>query len=95
MTTLDIGRVCVKLTGREAGKRCIIVDRIDKNFVLITGPQDLTGVKRRRSNINHLEPLEEKIKIKRGASDETIIEVLKGADKKGKTKKKNKSEESP
>ena len=35
MTTLDIGRVCVKLTGREAGKRCIIVDRIDKNFVLV------------------------------------------------------------
>ena len=95
MTTLDIGRVCLKLTGREAGKRCIIVDRIDKNFVLITGPQDLTGVKRRRSNINHLEPLEEKIKIKRGASDETIIEVLKAAGKTEKAKQKSKSEASP
>ena len=95
MTTLDIGRVCVKLTGREAGKRCIIVDRIDKNFVLITGPQDLTGVKRRRSNINHLEPLEEKIKIKRGASDETVIEVLKTADKIENMKQTSKSEVSP
>ena len=81
MTAIDIGRICVKLSGREAGRRCVIVDRIDKNFVLITGPKDVTGIKRRRSNINHLEPLDEKIKIKRGASDETVIEVLKTSDK--------------
>jgi len=77
MPAIEIGRICVKIAGREAGRKCVIVDLIDKNFVLVTGPKSLTGVKRRRSNINHLEPLSEKVEIKRGASDEEIIEALK------------------
>jgi large subunit ribosomal protein L14e len=81
MPAIEVGRVCVKLAGREAGKKCVIVDVIDKNFVLVTGPKAVTGVKRRRVNINHVEPLSEKIEIKRGASDEEIIEALKSAGK--------------
>lgn len=49
---------------------------IDRNFVLVTGPQKVTGVKRRRSNINHIEPTEKRVNIKRGNSDEEIMEVL-------------------
>jgi large subunit ribosomal protein L14e len=81
MPAIEIGRICVKLTGREAGRKCVIVDVIDKNFVLITGPKNLTGVRRRRTNINHVEPLPERINIKRGASDEEVIEALKAAGK--------------
>jgi large subunit ribosomal protein L14e len=77
MPAIEVGRICVKIAGREAGRKCVIVDLIDKNFVLVTGPKSLTGVKRRRSNINHLEPLSEKVEIKRGASDEEIVEALK------------------
>lgn len=55
----------------------MVVDVIDKNFVLVTGPKNVTGVKRRRANLNHLEPLAEKIDIKRGASDEEVVEALK------------------
>jgi len=77
MPAIEVGRICVKVAGREAGRKCVIVDLIDKNFVLVTGPKSLTGVKRRRSNINHLEPLSEKVDIKRGASDEEVIEALK------------------
>lgn len=77
MPAIEIGRICVKLCGREAGKKCVIVDIIDKNFVLITGPKPVTGVKRRRTNIKHLDPLPEKIDIKRGASDNDVIEALK------------------
>ncbi|MBS7608120.1 MAG: 50S ribosomal protein L14e [Candidatus Bathyarchaeia archaeon] len=77
MPAIEVGRVCVKVCGREAGKKCVIVDVIDKNFVLVTGPKSVTGVKRRRANINHLEPLAEKIDIKRGASDEEVVEALK------------------
>jgi|YelNatPaOPRAMG01_1025707.scaffolds.fasta_scaffold02197_13 large subunit ribosomal protein L14e len=77
MPAIEVGRICVKLCGREAGRKCVIVDVIDKNFVLVTGPKNVTGVKRRRANINHLEPLAEKIDIKRGASDEEVIEALK------------------
>jgi len=78
---MEVGRICVKLTGREAGRKCVIVDVIDKSFVLITGPKTVTGVKRRRTNINHIEPLQDKMKIKRGASDEEIAEALKASGK--------------
>ncbi|MEM4816647.1 MAG: 50S ribosomal protein L14e, partial [Desulfurococcaceae archaeon] len=44
--------------------------------VLITGPKQLTGVKRRRVNIKHIEPLNIVININRGASDEEVIKVL-------------------
>ena len=81
MSAIEVGKICVKLTGREAGRKCIIVDIIDKNFVLIAGPKTVTGIKRRRANINHIEPLRDKIKIKRGASDEEVIEALKASDK--------------
>jgi large subunit ribosomal protein L14e len=77
MSLLEIGRICVKKPGREAGKRCVVIDIIDKNFVLVTGPKDVTGVRRRKSNIDHLEPTELKMKLSRGASDEEVKEALK------------------
>ncbi len=81
MPAVEVGRICVKIAGREAGRKCIVVDVIDKNFALITGPKQLTGVKRRRVNINHIEPTTEKIDIKRGASDEEVMEALEKAGK--------------
>ena len=77
MPAIEIGRICIKKKGREAGRRCVIVDVIDDNFVLITGPKQLTGVRRRRANVLHLEPTSEKIEIKKGALDEEISEALK------------------
>jgi len=81
MPAIEVGRICVKLTGREAGRKCVIVDIIDKSFILITGPKTVTGIKRRRANINHVEPLQDKIAIKRGASDEEVVEALKASGK--------------
>ncbi|MDH5754190.1 MAG: 50S ribosomal protein L14e [Candidatus Bathyarchaeota archaeon] len=81
MPAIEVGRICVKLSGREAGRKCVIVDIIDKSFVLITGPKNMTGIKRRRANINHIEPLQDKVKIKRGASDEEVVEALKSSGK--------------
>jgi large subunit ribosomal protein L14e len=49
--------------------------------VLITGPKEVTGVKRRRVNINHIEPSQDSIEIQRGASDEEVTEALKSAGK--------------
>jgi len=79
MPAIEVGRICIKTRGREAGKKCVIVDLIDKNFVLITGPKSLTGVRRRRANIRHLSPTEEKINISRGASDEEVLQALRKA----------------
>ncbi len=72
----DIGRCCVILRGRRAGKKAIVVDIIDSNFVLITGPPSINGVKRRRMNIDHLMPLNIRISISRGASDEEVLEAI-------------------
>jgi large subunit ribosomal protein L14e len=77
LPAIEVGRICVKILGREAGKKCVIVDVVDKNFVLITGPKAVSGIKRRRANITHLEPTSEKLEMKRGATDEEITEALK------------------
>ncbi len=45
MVAIEVGRICVKTAGREIGKRCVIVDVIDKNYVLVTGPKSLSGVR--------------------------------------------------
>ena len=81
MPAIEIGRICVKILGREAGKKCVIVDLVDKNYVLVTGPKAVTEIKRRRANINHLEPTSEIIEINRGATDEEVTEALKSAGK--------------
>lgn len=81
LPAFEVGRMCVKLSGREAGMKCVVVDVVDKGFVLITGPKKVTGVRRRRANIGHLEPLKESIEIKRGASDDEVEEALKKAGK--------------
>ncbi len=74
---LETGRVCIKISGREAGKYCVVLkkmeDKKNKSFVLITGPKALTGVKRRRCNVAHLEPLPYVLEISENASDEEII----------------------
>jgi large subunit ribosomal protein L14e len=73
----EVGRICIKTAGRDTGKRCVVVDLMDKNFALVTGPKSVTGVRRRRVNINHLKPLEEKLTIEKGATDEQIAAGLK------------------
>jgi large subunit ribosomal protein L14e len=81
MPAIEVGRVCVKTAGRETGRKCIIVDVMDKSFVLVTGPKKITGVKRRRVNINHVAPTENTIQIKRGASDEEVTKSIETSDK--------------
>lgn len=76
MPAIEVGRICIKKAGREVGKKCVIIDVMDKSFVLITGPRKVTGVKRRRVNINHISILPETINVNRGASDEEVISSL-------------------
>ena len=81
MAGIEVGRICVKLLGREAGKKCIIVDVIDKNFALVTGPKGVTGVRRRRTNVDHLESTPETVELKKGASDDEVEKALTKAKK--------------
>ncbi len=64
---IEIGRLCIKIAGRDSGKKCVIVDILDDSFVLIDGE-----TRRRKCNMRHLEPLKESIKIKK-AADHTVI----------------------
>ena len=58
MAAIEVGKICVKRRGRDAGKRCVITKVIDDSFVEI-------AVKGRKTNrkcaILHLEPLPEKL----------------------------------
>jgi large subunit ribosomal protein L14e len=63
----DIGRLCVKIAGRDSNKVCVIVDVVDDHTVLIDGQ-----TRRRNCNVIHLEPLPKLIEIKKGASSSEI-----------------------
>ena len=80
MGIIEVGRVCIKTAGREAGRKCVVVRIIDKNFVEITGPKELTGIRRRRVNVKHLLPLPLKIDIPEGAGDDEVLEALKATE---------------
>lgn len=64
---IEVGRLCVKIAGRDAGGKCVIVDVLDDKFVTIDG-----NVRRRKCNVAHLEPLKDKIAIENGASHEVV-----------------------
>ncbi len=69
---MEIGRLCVKLAGRDAGRVCVVVDNAEGNLVLIDG-----NVRRRKCNIGHLEPLDEMLKIKKSASHSEVAAEFK------------------
>ncbi|MEW5897154.1 MAG: 50S ribosomal protein L14e [Nanoarchaeota archaeon] len=67
MSLFEVGRLCVKIAGRDAGNKCIIVEELGNGYVLIDG-----CVRRKKANIKHLEPLAEVIKIREKAADEEV-----------------------
>ena len=69
---IEIGRLCVKIAGRDSGLKCVIVDILDDKFVLIDGE-----TRRRKCNILHLELLKDAIKIKKNASHDEIKKEFK------------------
>ncbi|MHA1144696.1 MAG: 50S ribosomal protein L14e [Candidatus Helarchaeota archaeon] len=76
-----VGRICVKNAGREIGRKCVVVDTIDKNYVLITGPKNVSRVKRRRANVKQLEPTDVLLSIEKGISDEELENIIKKENK--------------
>jgi ribosomal protein L14E/L6E/L27E len=60
LALVEVGRVCVKRYGRDAGSRAVITKILDKNFVnIITAERQ----KERRCNVKHLEFLGEVVDI--------------------------------
>ncbi len=71
------GRLCVKNAGRESGKYCVVLSSVDKDHVLVTGPKPLTGVRRRKCSVLHLEPTPQLLKLKKDASDSDVLDAFK------------------
>ncbi|MBD3304214.1 50S ribosomal protein L14e [Candidatus Woesearchaeota archaeon] len=69
---IETGRLCIKTAGRDAGKKCVIVEILDNKFVLIDGE-----TRRKKCNQMHLEPLKDKIDIKKGASHADVAAEFK------------------
>jgi len=69
---IEIGRLVVKIAGRDAGKKALIIDVIDDNYVMLDGE-----TRRRKCNILHIEPLNQVVQIKKNASHEEISKALK------------------
>ncbi len=79
---LEIGRICVKLAGRDAGKKAVVIDVLDEPYVLVDGE-----VRRKKCNVKHLEPLDETIEIKKNATHSEVLEALGLEEGKKKAKK--------
>ncbi len=68
---IEIGRLILKTSGRDAGKYGLIIDVIDENYVMIDGQ-----VRRKKVNIKHIEPLLPVLKINKNASHEEVVSAL-------------------
>jgi len=71
---IEIGQVCIKIAGRDAGKLCAVIDTIDDRYVVIEG-----ATRRKKCNVRHLEPMIKKLEIKKNASHDEVIAEMKKA----------------
>ncbi|MBW2987311.1 hypothetical protein KY336_02060 [Candidatus Woesearchaeota archaeon] len=70
---MKIGQLCVKIAGRDAGKKCLVISAVEKgNLVLIDGE-----TRRKKCNVAHLEPLKQSFSVKDNASHKDIVDLFK------------------
>ncbi len=69
---IEVGRVCMKIAGRDAGKLCVVVNKKDANFVKIKG-----FTRERVVNIKHLEPLPFTIDVEKEDINKKLEEIAK------------------
>lgn len=86
----EVGRLCVKTAGRDAGKKCVVVDVIDNNFVLVDGE-----TRRRRCNVKHLEPMDKVVNISKNATHDEVKNVFKELDLNARESKPKEKKERP
>lgn len=68
---IEIGRLCYKIAGREAGKPCVIIDVVNGNTVIIDGL-----VRRKKCNIKHLEYTSIVLPVKKNAQTSEVVDAL-------------------
>jgi large subunit ribosomal protein L14e len=73
VNVMEVGQICIKTKGREAGRKVIVLTTPKEGRVLIDGNK----VKRRECNMLHLFPINEKVKIAKEAPHEVVVKALK------------------
>ncbi|MBS3116195.1 hypothetical protein J4421_01225 [Candidatus Woesearchaeota archaeon] len=71
MSLFTVGRMCVKIAGRDAGRKAVVVEEYENGFVLIDG-----ATRRKKVNMKHLEPLDQILEIKTKASHDEVRKVF-------------------
>jgi large subunit ribosomal protein L14e len=56
MPAIQVGRICIKLKGRDSGEKVVVTKIIDESFVMVRSPARKKGD--RKCAIAHLEPTE-------------------------------------
>ena len=68
----EIGTLCMKTAGRDAGLYCVIIDTPKEGYALVDGQ-----TRRRVINTDHLQATEKKLDVKKGASHDDVVSALK------------------
>jgi len=71
---VQIGRVCLINYGPYEGKLCVILDVIDANRALVSGPS--TGVPRHAINFKRMALTNFNVKINRGARNKVVVKAI-------------------
>jgi len=71
MSIYEIGRVCIKIAGRDASKKCVVIGKEGENFVLVDGE-----TRRRKVNVKHLEPMGLTVEVNEGADTAAVAKAL-------------------
>ena len=67
----EVGRVCVKIAGRDSNSYCAIVEKVDDMFVVIEGDK-----RKRKVNVKHLEPTKKKVDVKKTSSKKDVVNAI-------------------
>ena len=78
----NVGSVCVKIAGRDAGKTCVVIEAAKSGFVVIDGE-----TRRRKCNVRHIEPTGQEVKVAANASHLEVMKALGLAPRKSQPRK--------
>lgn len=74
MSIFEVGRLCVKIAGRDAGRTCVVVEEAGNGYVVVDG-----DVRRKKVNIRHLEPLDRTVDLKTKAAHADVKKAFEKA----------------
>ena len=71
MSIFEVGRLCVKIAGRDAGRTCVVVEAMGNGYVVVDG-----DVRRKKVNVRHLEPLDQTVEVKVKADHAVVTKAF-------------------